>query len=488
MNHSSLVAVLALGLAGTVAGQSLDSVLQRSASELRRAAEQAARDAATPGQAAPSTAISPAAAPVAATAHVAQGSTAGLPPGWSPRAPHALEQSFVPPQATAKVAGDVRRLASNGPSNLWHGNVISERIEIDNPYLDPDDRFFSVIQRMTCVADGSLAVFSRAKLQPDGYMKGNPYATGAWRIAADGAITSIGGARHTISENKDPFCGVPAGRSGLDPEKVGYASTAADGSIVFPYGPLWAFGRKAVVLRLTPDARLEPVPNDIQTCALEPSEATKKRFIDVDSAAQDPQGNTYVWDRGACTLYRVALDGATSALLSPEQACPKGKPQDIFRGDAMAWDATHGELVASGNLLWLQAPDADNYSTIWRVRPDGQFRRVYLARKAGKTPQLVDGIGGLSVDARGAIFFGAGVVRGNGYQIMKLDEAKGRGEAVAGRPSPGSLNHGDGPMRQAQFAKLWGLCFVPDGTMFVHDGTHIIRRITTAGQVTTWAF
>lgn len=487
MKTPSLVAFLVLGLSGTATGQALDSVLQRSASDLKRAAEQAARDAAAPRQAAP-TAPPPFTAPVAATGTAAPGATAGLPPGWKPRAPHALEQSFIPPQATTKVASDVRRLASPGPSNLWHGNVISERIEIDNRYLDPDDRFFSVIQRMTCMADGSLAVFSRAKLQPDGYMKGNPYATGAWRIAADGAITSIGGARHTISENKDPFCGVSAGRSGLDPEKVGPASTAADGGIVFPYGPLWAFGRKAVVLGLTPDARLEPVPNDIQTCALEPAEVTKKRFNDVDSAVQDPQGNTYVWDRGACTLYRVALDGATSVLLPPGQACPKGKPENIFRGDAMAWDAAHGELVAAGDLLWLQAPDADNYSTIWRVRPDGQTRRVFLARKTGKTPQLVDGIGGLAVDARGTIFFGAGVVRGNGYQIMRLDEAKGRGEVVAGRPSPGGFNHGDGPMRQAQFEKVWGLCFMPDGTLFVHDGTHIIRRITTAGQVTTWAF
>ncbi len=43
-------------------------------------------------------------------------------------------------------------------------------------------------------------------------------------------------------------------------------------------------------------------------------------------------------------------------------------------------------------------------------------------------------------------------------------------------------------MKQANFGTIKGLCFSPDGTLFVHDANHLIRKITPAGQVTTWAF
>lgn len=416
------------------------------------------------------------------------GPLADLPPGWKPGAPHELERSFVAPQATTRLAGDVRRLRAPPGTTPWRGNVISMRIEIDNPYLDPADRFFGVMRRMACLADGSVAVAAHAKTQPDGYMKGNPYATGIWRIAPDGTITALGGARHTITEGRHPFCGVALARSGLNTDHVGPLATAADGSLVFPYAPAWGFGRNAAVLRLTPDARLEPVPDDSQTCAAAPALPATQRFKSVDSAARDPQGNTYVWDRGACTLQRVAVDGTTGVVLSPEQACPAGKPENIFRADAMVWDAARGELVAGGDLLWLKSPDADNYSTIWRVRPDGALRRVFLARKTGKTPQQVDGIGGLALDAKGTVYFGAGIAHGSGSQIMRLDESSGRAVPVGGAPAPTGVNHGDGPLRRAHFARVAGLCFAPDGTLFVHEGTSLVRKVTPAGNVTTWAF
>jgi hypothetical protein len=41
---------------------------------------------------------------------------------------------------------------------------------------------------------------------------------------------------------------------------------------------------------------------------------------------------------------------------------------------------------------------------------------------------------------------------------------------------------------QAHFGTIKGLCIVPDGALFVHDANHVIRKITPAGQVTTWAF
>lgn len=414
-----------------------------------------------------------------------------LPPGWKPRGQYDEEKTFVAPQATVKVAQGVRQLSSGvGDEKKFKGGVISPRILIDNPYLDPADPFLNIPRQMACLPDGSLAVFSTARRHPSGRMQGNPYATGLWRVAPDGAIAAIDRARHTLTEGRDPECGVTVGASGLDPGKVGPISVAADGSLVFPYRAGWASGRSARVLRVTPDNVVEAVPaGDAQSCAPQPPASYRDTFNDIGAAARDPDGNTWVMDHGRCLLARVAPDGRVTTLLSESQVCPPGEPERYVRADSMAWDNARGELVTAGSLIWTKAPKADLYSTVWRIRPDGTFRRMYLAGKLRKGLPSIDGIGGLALDAKGRIVFGAGINRpGGGYQILRLDEATGRTEVVAGAPRPTDVNHADGPAKQAHFGTVRGLCHAPDGTLFVHDANHLIRKRSPDGQVTTWAF
>jgi hypothetical protein len=239
-------------------------------------------------------------------------------------------------------------------------------------------------------------------------------------------------------------------------------------------------------VRLTADGRLAPVPDDIRWCAADPPEQLRKFFKNLGGVTQDSHGNVWVMDHGACTLYRIARDGSVSSVLEPRQVCPRDEPERYVRADYMVWDAARGELVTAGNLLWLKSPKADTYSSIWRIKPDGTFRRVYLAGGVAKALPKVSG--GLDLDANGRIVFGAGIVRGSGFQILRLDEVSGRTEVIAGAPAPSHVNHADGPARQAHFGGIKGVCSAPDGTLFVHDSTHLIRKITPAGQVTTWAF
>jgi len=430
--------------------------------------------------------VPPSAAPPALPAAPTSAASGALPPGWQAPSLYDEEKTFVAPRATTRVADGVRQLSSNiRDEKKFKGGVISPRVLIDNPYLDPADPFFNITRQMACLPDGGVAVFSTAKTHADGRMKGNPYATGAWRIGPDGAITAIGEARHILSENRRPFCGVAMGQSGLDPQNVGPVSTAPDGSLLFAYAPAWAFGRQAAVVRLTADGRLAPVPDDIRWCAADPPEQLRKLFKDLGGVAQDSDGNVWAMDHGACTLYRIARDGSVSSVLEPPQVCPRGEPKRYVSADHMVWDAARGELVAAGSLTWLKSPNADVYSTVWRIKPDGTFRRVYLAGKVGQGLPSIDGLTGLSLDAKGRIVFGAGIVRGSGSQILRLDEASGRTEVIA---APTDVKHADGPARQAHFGTIKGLCHAPDGTLFVHDSTHLIRKITPAGQVTTWAF
>jgi hypothetical protein len=415
-------------------------------------------------------------------------SPGALPPGWKPRAPYDEEKTFVAPQATKRLAEGVRTLSADplGP-NRFKG-VSSPRIIIDNPYLDPADPFFNIPRRMACLPDGSLAVFSTAKTHPDGRMKGNPYATGLWRVAPDGAITAIDRARHILSENRDPECGVTVGASGIDPQEVKPISVAPDGSLIFPYATRWAFGRHARVLKVTPQGWVESIPDEPEACAPKPPPELRELFNDIGSAAQDPQGNTWVMDSGRCRLQRVAPDGRVTTVLDAPQVCPKDEPERYVLADHMLWDAARGEMVMGGSLLWTKSPKTDLYSSIWRVRPDGSFRRIYLARKLRKGGEVADGLGGLALDAQGRIVFGAGNLRGHGWRILRLDEATGRTSVLAGSASDADTIYADGPAMQARFHTIRDLCYAPDGTLFVHDANHVIRKITPDGQVSTWAF
>lgn len=419
----------------------------------------------------------------------AESASGSLPPGWAPRTLYEEEKTFIAPHATVKVAESVRRLASPFKDKAtFKGGVTSPRIEIDNPYLDPADPFFNMPRQMACLDDGSLLVFSTAKTHKDGRMQGNPYVTGLWRIAPDGAITAVDRARHILSEGKDPECGVTVGASGLDPQSVGPISVDAAGGLVFPYQTSWAFGRYGRVLRLTPQNELVPIPEAPRACAPEPLKDYREIFKDIGAAARDPHGQTWVMDYGRCQLKRVAPDGTVTTLLGKPQVCPAGEPEHHVRADFMIWDKVHGEMVMGGSLVWLKSPKADLYSTIWRVRPDGTFTRIYLAGKLRKGLPHIDGLNGLALDPTGHIIFGAGFTQAGGHQLLKLDEAKGRAESIAGAPRPSGISYTDGPAKQAHFGQIKGLCSAPDGTLFVHDANHVIRKVTPAGQVTTWAF
>jgi hypothetical protein len=205
---------------------------------------------------------------------------------------------------------------------------------------------------------------------------------------------------------------------------------------------------------------------------------------------QDPRGN--LWVSEWCTLSRMAPDGAVTPVLGPPQMCPAGEPERFIRGAFLAWDAVRDELVMSGGVLWQKAPKANYYSMIHRVTPTGTARSVFLGVKLGKTAPRVDGISGLALDSTGTIYFGAGVPGltggGGAYQVMRLDEARRTPVLVAGAMPPGDVDQGDGPAREAYFRPFRSMCFSPDGTLYMNDASHVIRKLTPAGQVTTWAY
>lgn len=402
------------------------------------------------------------------------------PAGWKLYEPYAEELSFVTPRVTTMVAKGVRTLAFDiTDEQRFKGNIISPRVLLDNPYLDAADPFFNIPRQIACLKDGSVVVASTAKLHKEGRFKGNPYASGFWRIASDGAITALT-AKHLIMEGSAyyPPCGLPFEKTSLNAD-VRPMTVAPDGSLLFGYG--------SEVRRLHPDGRLEPVPNRREACAREPPKPPPGlTFKAPEAAVEDPRGN--VWVSDGCQLHRLGPDGSATEVLGKAKLCPAGEPQDYVRGEFLAWDSVHDELVMSGTQLWQKAPKSNVYSMIHRVKPDGTVRRVFLGVKLGNKAPRVDGISGLALDEKGRIYVGGGITAGSGYQVLRIEEPQGKPTVVAGVPRPTDVTHGDGPARQAYFGTFRSMCFSPDGTLYLNDANHVIRKLTTKGQVTTWAF
>jgi hypothetical protein len=420
-------------------------------------------------------------------AGVGGGLLAEAQPGWQRQQPYEEEKSFVAPSATTVISKKPRVVISkNLDTKKFKANVLSSNIVIDNPYLDPQDPFFNIPRSIVCQADGTLIVASTAKTAKAGRFEGTPYAMGFWRIAADGAITAFA-AKHRVVENTPtyPMCDTPFASSRMSSDVHATMTPTKDGGLLLASSTGLPHD---VIFKVTAATRVELVPSSPAACA--PPGVSKDalaRVLAPVAAVEDPRGAIWISDTQNCTLSRVDPDGTTHLVLDKTVACPTPDPSNWVLMGQLAWDPVNDELVTSGTALTAR----NLYSNIWRVSPEGKPRRVYLALKVGKAPLVkrVDGISGLAVDRKGRIVFGAGVAEGNGNQVRQVDERTGGSVVIAGMPRESDVSYVDGPAKKAQFGTIRDLCFAPDGTLFVNDGSgRVIRKLTTAGQVTTWAF
>jgi hypothetical protein len=401
---------------------------------------------------------------------------------WKPIPPFAEEVSFVAPSATTRISDTPRVLIADIRDEKRFKRVVSPHIVIDNPYLDPADPFFNIPRSMTCTPDNGLVVASTAKTSPSGRFQGNPYASGFWRVAADGAVTALT-AKHIVVENSAlPVCDVSFAKSRITPE-IGPMTLTADGGLLFAAHP-----GLGVFLKLTRAGRVELVPPSPQGCAPPGlSREARTQFVHPTAVVEDPRGA--IWMADECRLTRRDPDGTMHTVLDKQAACPIGDPEHRVMMDIMLWDHAKDELVTSGRFYAL-LPKENDYATVWRIGRDDKPRRVFLGVRLGTTPaatRLV-GINGLALDAQGRIHMGVGFAEESGSQIRRLNEATGATTTVAGISLDTNASYVDGAVRQASFGNIVGMCFAPNGNLFVHEASHVIRKVTPAGQVTTWVF
>ena len=404
------------------------------------------------------------------------------------------ERRYVAPQAIEQVATAPRTATlSPGYGRKFAAENTKPAVTISNPYMDPARPIFAKVEHMECTADGGLVVGGRAGFDPDG----RPLGEGFWRIAADGAVTPL----HTRSTNTYALrqfatCNAPFVKSN---SRAAEFSLAADGRILF--------AATASVQALTPAGVVTRVAGSARDCdndgtggikGFGDGEGGAARFNAPARPVEDPDGNIWVTDQSGCALRRIEPDGKVTTVLGADVLCDAKVPMENRPLlDEVAWDAAHAEFVTGGSRT-VALPGHNLYTTVWRIKPSGEFRRVLYGTKVGKSPAVhqLDGVRALAVDAAGRIHIVSQTMdfekKGwDALQLMRVDEVKATIVAISATKVPNHANLADrpldGPLTLALFSYTNDICFSTGGVIYVNDDI-LIRRIDAAGQVTTWAF
>jgi sugar lactone lactonase YvrE len=198
------------------------------------------------------------------------------------------------------------------------------------------------------------------------------------------------------------------------------------------------------------------------------------------AVAFDGGGNLYVLDLVSNSIRKRTPGGRFSTLAG--LAGSRGSSDGRGSG-ARFWFPEAMAVSAAGTVFV-----ADTFNnTIRKVAASGIV--TTLAGKAG-TVGIEDGTGsdarfyspaGIAIDGTGNLF-----VADSGSHLIRKVTSEGVVTTVAGQPwSPGKE---DGDVSVARFRSPAGLAFDADGNLYVADeGNHSIRRITPAGLVTTFA-
>jgi hypothetical protein len=204
------------------------------------------------------------------------------------------------------------------------------------------------------------------------------------------------------------------------------------------------------------------------------------RFDQPGGVAVDSAGNVYVADTANHTIRKITPAGVVTTLAGS----PGVQGSSDGTGSAATFSYPSGVAVDSTGNIYVADTDND---TIRKITPAGVV--TTLAGSAGNVGSN-DGTGsaaqfngphGVSVNSAGVVY----VTDTYNFTIREITAA-GVVSTLAG--SPGVEGWADGTGSDAEFDYPWGITVGSDGTLYVaEDSNMMIRKITPAGDVSTWA-
>ncbi|MGC2165327.1 MAG: NHL repeat-containing protein [Gallionella sp.] len=229
-------------------------------------------------------------------------------------------------------------------------------------------------------------------------------------------------------------------------------------------------GNTAVV---PPTAQLEVLAGDIGGSGNIDGIGAAARFTSPMGVAADAAGNLYVADSDNSTIRKISPSGAVTTF-----AGSAGHPgTDNGTGDAARFSYPTGLAVDSGGNLFVADDDS-----IRKITPAGVVTtyagipgsRGYANGNGGAAQ--FDGATGLACDASGNLY-----VADQTNQVIRMITPTGDVSTLAG--TPGTPGWQDGTANSALFNYPTGVAVDTAGTVYVADSNnHIIRAIATSGS------
>ncbi len=232
------------------------------------------------------------------------------------------------------------------------------------------------------------------------------------------------------------------------------------------------------VRKITPEGVVSLVAGG-GNCAGTDGVAGAARFCSPQAIAVDGAGILYVADTSNHTIRKILPDGTVTTLAGT--AGMSGK--DDGMGAAARFNNPTGIVVSAAGDIYVA--DQSN-AVIRRILADGTV--TTFAGTAGSTGGT-DGVGaaarfygpsGLSIDSAGRLV----VAEIYGRRVRRIDLATAAVETLAGS---GNTGDADGTGTAASFTSPVAVATAPNGDLAVMEEDGRVRRVTSAGVVTTIA-